>query len=543
MLSVFKRLSPFLALLAVLVLSLPAAAQQLPLPDQPRPDPSIGRVPCVAVGTALAVLAGDATVAKIIGAPQRSTDNAAGSGRTITLDGPGAVGACGQFQGFWADGVAGPAAAQLQLLGAANAAGGPLATDTWRGQHTGPAMENRGLQAATKLDQPGTYPLVAVFSVRAGAGDDPATGVAGSTHTVRIPFTVIVRGKGLISGQVLDANGNPVDGALVRAVSQRNAILPRGGRIGLPITDPVVQGGDRPDQTTQAPLSTVTGPDGRYRIPVPTGDYLVTAAARGHMAQWYNLKDQAQEADKVKVADQQPADGINFVLKPADAPAPPNPRPLGAIQGRVVSISADGNITPIAGAAVTASGNGAQIGGGSTVGAVSDENGFYALRVPAGRWLVMAQAAGYKPQWFRGAESAANATPVDVAADAVAANIDFALLTLPQATISGQVTRVSPGGVQPVAGAIVMGVARGSAITPGGDPNMRGPTAITDEEGRYTLTVAPGGWAVGATLRGNTGGSAGTPTVWWDGKDKLEDADLLILANGDAKAEINFRLK
>ncbi len=545
MLRVLKRLSPFLVLIAVLALALPAAAQQPPISPQPdpvRPDPSLSRVPCVPVGTALAVLAGDATVAKIIGVPLRAADSLAAAKRTITLDGPGAVGACGQFQGFWADGVAGPAVVQLQLLGAANATDNALATDGWRGDHTGPAIENKGLRALTKLEKPGTYEFVAVFSVRAGAGDTSAARLAGVSDAAKIPFTVVVRGKGLITGQVLDTSGSPIQGALVRAMSPRNSITPRSGNFELPVVDPVVLGNGQADPVQLAPMTALTGPDGKYRIPVPTGEYLVTASARGYQVQWYKLKDQAQQADKVKVADMQPAAGIDFALKAAEAPKPPEPRPMGAIQGRVVTITANGDITPVAGATVAAVGN-TNVSGSRSTTAVTDEDGNYALKVPAGKWLVMAQAQQFRPQWFKGAETPTDATPVEVTANAATEGIDFELLALPYATISGKVTHIVNGGEEPLAGAMVTAMSRPTAITPGGNPNTRGPVAVTDEDGNYTLQVPPGTWAVGATQRGPTGSAAGTPTVWWDGKEKLEDADLLALVDGDVKADIDFLLK
>jgi len=385
MIKSLRHLFPLATLTMVLLLALPVAAQQSDNPsgDPSQRDPAPSPEICVPVGTALAVLADDAVLAKIIGPATRNVDPAAATGRVITLDGPATVGACGQAQGYWDDGVTGFAAANLDLLGAnAVSLTSPVASDAYKADKTGPATGGAALRAMVQLTRPGTYPFVALFRVRAGR---PAATAAQpgdqAADEVKVAFTVVIRGRGTISGRVM-SGGQPVAGATVRADAPRTASV-RSGAVELPPVDlPGVLGGEASDSRL-ASTTAVTNRNGEYTLAVPTGKYVVAAQARGLKVQWYHLKDSARDADPVAVTpDALAVTGVDFDLV---APDRPQPAKAGTITGRVVD--EDGN--PVAGATVTASGPATSRdpagGGNTTVVAATDEQGVLRAAGPGGR--------------------------------------------------------------------------------------------------------------------------------------------------------------
>ena len=76
---------------------------------------------------------------------------------------------------------------------------------------------------------------------------------------------------------------------------------------------------------------------------------------------------------------------------------------------------------------------------GDTVPTASESVvGFYQLQVPAGDYIVKAEAAGYITQWWDHVPSESAATAVSVAAGAFQSNVDFALTPVPNAlTLDG----------------------------------------------------------------------------------------------------------
>jgi protocatechuate 3,4-dioxygenase beta subunit len=548
--ALWKRVTPLLASLAVLALAAPVLAQREPGdPGQP----SRGREVCLPLGTALAVLTADTTLAKII-APAGRLDSAGAvgnAGRVITLDGPAAVGACAQAQAYWAEGAGGPVVVTLELQGASTAANAALAGDGYKAEKTGPAIEGKGLKALTKLEAPGTYAYVAVLSVTAGAPSPSAARLtAQARDAVKVPFTVLLRGKGSLSGVVTDADGKPIAGARVRA-SGGNATGPRVGGAALPIEPPAVLGGITQDR---APAnSAVTNERGEYTIALASGKYVVVAELRGYRAQWYDHKDSAVDATPVEVADQATVKGVDFQL--AAASDRPNPRPttVPGPTGKIGGTVRDAAGNPVAGAQVSAGGPSTvrpraadealdeapdQVGSRGNV-AVTDAEGHYELTVPVGKWIVSARGELYKPQWYNGKEAAQDATPIEVVADGAVGGVDFSLTMLPHATLSGH---VSDAAGAPVAHALVKAVQRPalSSARPGGDG--RSTVVYTDENGDYQVIVVPGVWAIGAGPAPTSGARDRGPTVWWDGKPTLDAADLLTLADGDSRTGIDFKL-
>ncbi|MFQ5460558.1 MAG: hypothetical protein ACE5EL_07160, partial [Anaerolineae bacterium] len=168
--------------------------------------------------------------------------------------------------------------------------------------------------------------------------------------------------------------------------------------------------------------------------------------------------------------------------------------------------------------------------------AVTDDSGHYSIGVPAGKFLVVAGARGFEHQWYDHAAGADEATPVEVEADKTTEGVDFDLAPAPVATISGHVVDADGNDI---AGAVVMAVHGPTSPLASGAGRGRIATR-TGDDGTYTLEVPPGKWAVGSTVL--TDDPSRHHVVWYNGADKLEDADILELADGDALGGIDFEL-
>lgn len=151
-----------------------------------------------------------------------------------------------------------------------------------------------------------------------------------------------------------------------------------------------------------------------------------------------------------------------------------------ATLGGVVTRAADQ--APVAGAGVLAlTSDAAQVVAFGSTGA----NGQYALTVPAGSYLVFANANGLVPELFDDVPCTADtcdtgaATAITVAAAASRTDLHFALAT--RGTVQGRVLRADTAA--PLADVTVTATALGGE----GDAS-----ATTDAEGRYTLAVTPG---------------------------------------------------
>lgn len=174
-----------------------------------------------------------------------------------------------------------------------------------------------------------------------------------------------------------------------------------------------------------------------------------------------------------------------------------------------------------------------------TRGAVSNAEGQYRLPAAAGKYFVTAVAEGFEAQWYEGAAAAADAKPVAVTAGAGTDGIHFVLTAKPQASVSGTVRKADGS---PAAGASVMAVRW--PLDPAGS-NTAGPRVLAraqaGRDGSYTLPLAPGSYAVGAASPATSAARPG-PTVWWEGKAAVQDADALTLADNEAREGIDFTL-
>jgi hypothetical protein len=545
-----------MAVLLVAVLAWPVAAQDPRVPKEPNPGQPER---CANAGLGLAVLSQDGAIADIL--PAADLKSRAGSsptrGITLVIEAPAMIGACADFQGYWGGGAAGNATAQLALHEAPlSNVGTSLASDSLDETKTGPATLSKRLKALTKVEAPGTYQYVATYRVQV----TPDGGQAVSEE-VRVPFAVVFYVKpkpGAIEGTVYGSDGNPLAGARVSA--QSNQPLERKPPlVGLPVERPVLLGaGMVPAEGPPAMIGTgagdrggaVTGPDGKYRLEVGPGEYRVTAQAAGHKPQWYDGKDNAREADLVAVVSEQTVSGIDFhLVAGGEAPKPPRdpapPKDTGVIAGKVTDEAgaplAGMTVMAMAPAGITPLGRIAEDDDRPGRNATkTDANGNYELTVAVGKWTVQASGEGYMPEWYDGQADPKNATVLEVAKDSRTENINFSLAKMPLATVSGHVAHADGSLVR---GAVVKAMPRTADGKPGDTRVPAGyrPSAAVKEDGSYELLLPPGDWVVVAKGPALTS-STPPPMVWWNQKATFEEADLLVLADGDRREDINFQL-
>jgi hypothetical protein len=156
-------------------------------------------------------------------------------------------------------------------------------------------------------------------------------------------------------------------------------------------------------------------------------------------------------------------------------------------------------------------------------------SGSYQITVPAGTYTVefgCSNQGGLSTQWYHSASSAVSATPVTVAADGSAPNIDGELL--PTGSVSGIVTGL---GGAPVKGACVDAVAPGQVTVS---------STQTSSTGAYSITgLDPGSYHV--LVAGCTGG-ADYVSTWYPNATQASDAKWVTITSGAATANINVPL-
>jgi protocatechuate 3,4-dioxygenase beta subunit len=214
----------------------------------------------------------------------------------------------------------------------------------------------------------------------------------------------------------------------------------------------------------------ITDAHGNYHLTAAPGSYKVRAYAQGYAEEWYNEKPDYQSADDVIVPPTGDVTGIDFTLT----------RHGGSISGTVL----DENGNPVISAQVTvwinsnAQSNSTVTGYGK---ATTDAHGEYTIdALPAGNYLVRAQAAGFIPEFYDNASSPQTATLVQLTTNQTAVDIDFELTA--GGGISGTVT--DAGTAAPIAHAYVhvRGALRGMEFG-----------TRTDAQGQYRIEGLPSG--------------------------------------------------
>ncbi len=161
--------------------------------------------------------------------------------------------------------------------------------------------------------------------------------------------------------------------------------------------------------------------------------------------------------------------------------------------------------------------------------ATTDQYGKYSVKVPAGQYLVTAQAQQFVLEYFDNVYSPDKATPVEVsAAKPSVTGINFMLGT--GGRISGTVTDKSSGA--PLQGALVY-------VWPvSSNPNTNGPKAkaVTDANGMYLIeNLMPGNYLVFVSMQGYT-------SLYYDDVMDLKRATPVPVVNGQTTDRINFAL-
>ncbi|MEW6749870.1 MAG: carboxypeptidase regulatory-like domain-containing protein [Candidatus Latescibacterota bacterium] len=363
-------------------------------------------------------------------------------------------------------------------------------------------------------------------------------GVIEPSQTAGTDFTISTGGQ--ISGTVRNDQGEPVAGAYVQAtmpyvyggVADSTGVMP-------PDTDVV----DASGRVAARDGWAVTDESGHYRMGgLEAGEYYVMVQVPSrwlYAYEWYQDADSFERATPVRVVADEETSGIDFRVWV--------PTSQSAIAGRVT----DGQGEGIAEAFITVQEDvdwTADPVRPSYVWAyaTTDRDGRYVVEeLPAGRYLLSAASQSgwqYVQRWYRDAFSPEEATPVVVEASQRVEGIDLVLpIQAGTASISGVVhdtqgnalawafIDISPFGARDLS-------ADGSAVI---EPVAVWAYGQTDEQGRYRVDrLPPGSYVVHASY--GTGEVFGQG--WYDGADSPEGATPVVLADGQARGDIDFRI-
>ncbi|MCC7430514.1 carboxypeptidase regulatory-like domain-containing protein [bacterium] len=275
---------------------------------------------------------------------------------------------------------------------------------------------------------------------------------------------------------------------------------------------------------------TFTDQLGNYTIGVPTTAVSFFVAAvdptnPGGQTQYWDHVNSASAATPLTLVPNQTTSGIDFDFNGAT-----NPTDIAWISGTVSLLdSSGGNPTPISDAFVTA------YNSGMSFSAVSDSAGNYTIGFPQTGTFTVSASFGFagQTQYWDHVNSASAATPVTVSANQIVSgiNFDFNGTTNPTdvAWISGTVSQAdstNPGGVSPVAGAIV-------AVMPN-SPILPVFSAVTDNFGNYTVGLpSAGSYLAYAMLPSGV-------MQFWDHVSDVNLASAINVAQNQTVTGINF---
>jgi len=255
----------------------------------------------------------------------------------------------------------------------------------------------------------------------------------------------------------------------------------------------------------------VTDVDGSYTVQGLVADsYTVqfSASADGLISEYWDDASDRSTATKVSVASGGAVTGIDAVLSAG-----------GSIQG-VVTLASDGSAVSNGGVSVL------DAAGNSVASGWLAPDGSYRIDgIRPGDYKV--RFVSYDPkvltQYWAGAATAADATPVTIVAGQTVSGIDAALRAI-SSQISGTVTRASDG--LPAAGI--------SVTVQGGSGYL---SATTDDTGAYRIPAVPGTYTV--SFRDP---SAKLATQWWNGASNSKDATPVTVIDGADSTGIDAQL-
>jgi hypothetical protein len=301
-----------------------------------------------------------------------------------------------------------------------------------------------------------------------------------------------------------------------QTTSNINAQLEAGGKISGRVTDSSGNGLQNayvfPEDTNHGGMpGGHTDNQGYYSFPVLPGTYTIRfepSATGYYLPEWYYNKDDRNEADSVTVTAGQTTSNINAQLEVG-----------GRISGRITNTSGDG----IAEVDVWPN----DLNNISLEGAFTDSQGYYTFSVPAGTYKVAFYPRGagyYALEYYNNKSNFNEADLVTVIAGQTTSNINAQLEI--GGKISGKVTDASNNGI---ANVDVHVVGLNSNWLPG---------STTDNEGYYTLSVAPGTYKVFFDPK-----SAGYfLPEYYNNKFNFDEADLVTVVVGQTTSNINAQL-
>ena len=298
-----------------------------------------------------------------------------------------------------------------------------------------------------------------------------------------IDFSLAIRAA--LKGVVTDEDGNPIPRAVV-TVKKRisaNVDAARFVRKGL------------------------TNEDGEYAVQLEPGTYIVLAAAKDFVEEWYEDAATPDQADPVEIVEDEHTI-VNFQLAPR-----------GTIAGTVVDEQTG---DPLAGARVQAF---AEFRGHKrSFSTLSGDDGSYQFGgLPQGRYVVAAHAEDYLVEFWEEADSVKNATIVEVVNGVALGGINFTLTKA--GAISGIV--LDSDSNTAIAGAVI------AAKKVGGKFAKK---TRADENGLYELAGLPtGSYIVAAWARGYY-------KQFYLNADTIEEADEVAVEAATTTPDINFIL-
>ena len=356
-----------------------------------------------------------------------------------------------------------------------------------------------------------------------------------------------LRKGGSISGVVLDTEGLPVAGAYVNGslIFDRNPpptadATPSAGSTS-DFSRPDAGGVDATEADVAFPVYggwAVTDSSGAYHMGgLVTGDYRVQAQSSArwvYASTWYDGAESYDQATAVAVVTGAETSGIDMRL---DLPVTES-----AVTGRVTDTGGH----PVAGAFVVVQDTDwTRVVEAETdvvtriwANATTDEDGRYRIEeLPAGSFTVSAETEGgweYVQRWYVDAESAQEATVVDLAEGEQLGSIDITLpVRVATASISG-VVRDQNG--QPVPAFIEI---RPAPTSDGTQPARLWAYGNADDEGHYRVDRLPAGaYTVHASYRWEKLFGHG----WFDGADSPETGTSVLVADGQTQTDIDFQL-
>jgi len=310
--------------------------------------------------------------------------------------------------------------------------------------------------------EPGDYLVAADAKGYAAEWYDNAA-AAGLADTVKVTketsaqVNFALSHAGSLNGKVTDeTDAMPIAGAIIQASNEEKGI----GQL--------------------RSFKTASREDGTFTFAgLPSGRYIIVAAASGYMKEYWQEADSLAKATIVTMQGGVNVEGIDFTLGAG-----------GRVSGKVTSAATG---LPVAGVKIEVESFRQQTKAAATTDA---DGGYMVSGLAAGDYYIEASATGYVTQWYDGMTSRLQATKVPVVLSQTAADINFALTsieTLPRC-ISGVVTDDSTG--LAIANAIVKAcplniLNRSGMVVTAGDGTfvLRGLA-----EGSYILAVSAAGY-------------------------------------------------